>query len=164
MHYGLKSLVAITISLASLNMNAQEPPQPASQVKAITAIGKDIAALKTKFPQLAEFSVSRDVQSRKLLIEYDYHTHESRDAGGISALLPNPNRDGVWFRIDFHDPASTLQIHTQPIVPPYCFEDKKFFFLILEGKRTNPLENALWTIFLRHGVKLCPGAKVEVQH
>src|SRR5215470_9945389 len=48
---------------------------PASQVKTIIAIGQDIANLKAKFPQLREFSVSKNVLSKELLIEYYYHAH-----------------------------------------------------------------------------------------
>lgn len=151
----LTNKIAIIVLLA-IFMSAQEQTYPASQVNTIAAIGKDIAALKAEYPQLTEFSVSKDVQSKELVIRYDYHTHQARHAGGWTAGVPNPDDDGIWFRIDFHDPASNLQIHTQPVLPPYCFEDKKLSFLILEGKKTKLVADAIWTIFLKHGVKYCP--------
>ena len=62
----------------------------------------------------------------------------------------------MWFYIDFHEPNSTAQIHTQPVVPPLFFWDKKVMFLILEGKRTKELAGVLREILLRHGVTTEP--------
>ncbi len=89
-------------------------------------------------------------------ISYGYKTHRSQRAGGWAAIVPNPDEDGVWFYIDFHEPNSTAQIHTQPVVPPLFFWDKKVMFLILEGKRTKELAGVLREILLRHGVTTEP--------
>ena len=127
----------------------------ASQIKTIAAIGQDVANLKVSFPQLGQFTVSQNVQSERLTIEYSYHTHRSPRAGGWTAGVPNPDDDGVWFFIDFHDPKSTAQIHTQPDYPDNCLEDKKVSFLILEGKDTKRVSGAIWAILRRHGIKRC---------
>src|SRR5215472_6018921 len=128
---------------------------PASQVKIITAIGQDIANLKAQFPQLRKFSVSKNVLSERLIIDYDYHTHRSQIRGGWRAQVPEPDDDGVWFYIDFHDPASGSQIDTQPGDPQDCFEDKKVQFLILQGDKTRRVSGEIWEILHRHGVKKC---------
>src|SRR5215471_15920761 len=59
---------------------------PASQVKIINAIGQDIAKLKAKFPQLREFSVSKNVLSQRLIIRYEYHTHIYQIGGSSRSL------------------------------------------------------------------------------
>src|SRR5215813_8983395 len=128
---------------------------PASQVKIITAIGQDIAKLKAQFPQLRKFSVSKNVRSERLIIDYDYHTHRSHIRGGWRAQVPEPDDDGVWFYIDFHDPASGSQIDTQPGDPQDCFEDKKVQFLILQGDKTRRVSGEIWKILEQHGVKKC---------
>lgn len=129
-------------------------PAPASQVATIVAIGQDIAKLKAKYPQLSEFSVSKNVLSERLIIDYDYHTlwYHIRDVS--RTLVPEPDDDGVVFYIDFHDPGS--QIDTQPGDPQDCFEDKKVQFRILQGKKTNPVADEIRKILERHGVKPCP--------
>jgi len=164
MNYKLLSGIVVTMSLMSL-VGARVPATfmsaehsetyPESQVKAIAAIGQDVANLKASFPQLSQFSVSEHVQSEHLKISYGYHTHRARHVGGWTSGVPNPDDDGVWFYIDFHDPKSTAQIHTQPEYPDNCFEDKKVSFLILEGKDTKPVSGAIWAILRRHGVKRC---------
>lgn len=128
---------------------------PASQVKTMNAIGQGIANLRDQFPQLREFSVSKNVLSQRLIITYDYHTHRSQIRGGWRRQVPEPDDDGLWFYIDLHDPASTAQIHTQPVMQPYCFEDKQLSFLILEGKKTKPVSDEIWAILKQHGVRPC---------
>lgn len=72
-------------------------PAPASQVKIIVAIGQDIEKLKAKFPQLSWFSVSKNVLSERLIIDYDYHTTWYHIRDGSRALVPVPDDDGVCF-------------------------------------------------------------------
>ena len=129
---------------------------PASQVKTITAIGQDIANLKAKFPQLREFSVSKNVRSKRPIIDYHYHTHPSHFRGGWAAQVPELDNDGVWFYIELHDPASRSQIDTHPgDLWPQCLKDKKLQFLILQGKKINPAAPEIWKILERHGVRPC---------
>jgi hypothetical protein len=73
--------------------------------------------------------------------------------------VPNPNDDGVWFYIDFHDPHSTRQIHTQPMIAKYCLGDQRLSFLILEGKKSKPVGGNIWQILQQHGVEPCSEAK-----
>ena len=118
-------------------------------------VAREIAALKGHYPQLRDFSVTKNVNVDDLKISYGYHTHKSEGRGGWTAGVPNPDDDGVWFYIDFHDPNSTAQIHTQPMIAPNCIGDKRVSFLILEGTRTKRLDDAIWKILQEHGVKKC---------
>ena len=71
----------------------------------IEAVAGDIAAITTAFPQLRDFSATRNVTIDKLAIDYAYHTHHyTGPRGGWVAHAPNPDDDGVWFYIDLHDP------------------------------------------------------------
>src|SRR5215470_6413312 len=139
---------------------------PASQVKIISAIGQDIAKLKAKFPQLREFSVSKNVLSERLIINYDYHTHRSQITRGWRAQFPEPDDDGVWLYIDFHDPASPDRIHTRPTWPGWwsdCFEDKGVLFLMREGDKTSSVLGEIREILKRHGVKPCTAPANQVK-
>ncbi|HKE57802.1 MAG TPA: hypothetical protein VKB46_13910 [Pyrinomonadaceae bacterium] len=168
--YLAKAIIVLLCVAFSCAAQTRTPDTaPASQVKIITAIGQDIANLKAQFPQLREFSVSKNVLSERLIITYDYHTHRSQIRSGWRAQVPEPDDDGVWFYIDFHDPGSTDQIHTQPTLgwpgwPPDCFEDKKVSFLMLEGNKTSPVSGEISEILHRYGVKLCtaPASQVKI--
>ena len=119
----------------------------------LAAVARDIAALKDQFPQLAEFSADKtDVDDFR--ISYDYHTHAPTHRGGWTSGVPNPDQDGVWFHLDFHDPDSMAQIHTQPVVPMGRLGTKVVMLLILEGRKTKPLAGKLWEILRLYGVKL----------
>lgn len=126
-------------------------------------IGAGIAKLKDKFPQLRDFSVAHNVNAERWVIDYEYHTHAPRDRAGWACGVPNPDADGVWFFIDFHRPDSQRQIDTQPVVPPYCFGDKLVLFLILEGKKTKSVADAVWRVIERQGVKYCPEGVTAVE-
>jgi hypothetical protein len=76
------------------------------------AIAQDIANLRSKVPELQDFSPGKNAKG--LTINYAYHTHKAKHRGGWTAGVPNPNDDGVWFYINFHDPHSIAQIDTQP--------------------------------------------------
>ena len=121
--------------------------------KAIHGIAEAIERLKGQFPQLAEFTAEKHGDSSRLAITYGYRTHRAKHRGGWTAGVPNPDPDGVWFYIDFHDPGSAAQIHTQPVVPPLHFRDRKVTFLILEGETTKRLAASLHQIMLNHGVR-----------
>jgi hypothetical protein len=112
---------------------------------------------------MVQFSVDEHVHPDRLTIDYNFHTHRSQQrGGGWTAQVPNPDDDGVWFYINFHDPNSTAQIDTQPSQDPtaaQCFEDKRLTFLILEGKDTKSVGGAISGILKRHGVKRCASQK-----
>jgi len=127
-------------------------PEPLSHADAIRAIAKDIAALKGTHPQLVDFDVEKHCHPDRLVIDYDYHTHPPRHRGGWTAGVPNPDPDGVWFYIDFHDPDSMAQIHTQPVVPERRRGDKRVMFLMLQGEKTKSLSGPIEEILARHGV------------
>jgi len=126
--------------------------QPSYQ-EALRAIARDIEALKGEHPQLAEFSVEMHLDEERLSIGYSYHTHRSERRGGWVAAAPNPDADGIWFHIDFHDPDSTAQIHTQPVMQELRYGDMRVAYLILEGEETKPVGEKLYKILLASGVQ-----------
>jgi hypothetical protein len=71
------------------------------------------------------------------------------------ARAPEPDGDGLWFAINFHDPDSLAQIDTQPAMPRWCIGEKRVTFLVLEGRNAKPLAGRLWSILTKHGVKDC---------
>src|SRR5262249_33793016 len=123
--------------------------------EAIKAIARDIAGLKKEFPQLKDFSPTENIYLENLSVSYQFHTHRATHRGGWTAGVPNPDEDGIWFYIDFHEPNSQAQIHTQPVTPNLCLLDKKVSFLILEGNKTKPIGGRIWSILKSHGVKPC---------
>lgn len=125
-------------------------------VEAIRSIGRDIAALKPRYPQLSSFDAEQNVSPESLSISYQYKTHRSTISGGWSAHVPNPDPDGVWLYIDFHDANSRSQIHTQPFTGNFTFRNKKVSFLMLEGEKTKHLHSVIWSILNKHGVVSAP--------
>jgi hypothetical protein len=123
-------------------------------LKTIQKIAEEIGALKADYPQLKDFSPDKDVEMENLAISYGYKNHQSTRGAGWVAAVPNPDEDGIWFYIDFHDPNSTRQIHTQPVIVPAYIGDKKVSFLILEGKKTKSIEGLIWNILKKNGVKI----------
>ena len=122
----------------------------------IKVVASDIAGLRTEFPQLRDFSATQNVMFDRLAIDYAYHTHRyNGPSGGWVAHAPNPDDDGLWLYIDFHEPDSTAQIHTQPVTPAICFGEKRATFLLLEGKQTRPLGARIKAILDARGVTPC---------
>lgn len=126
-----------------------------AHARAMEGIAQDIAALKGDFPQLADFSPQKHGNVDRLSIEYAFRTHTPRHSGGWTAAVPSPDDDGLWFYIDLHDPASTAQIHTQPMEPSRCLNGWRVSFLILEGGATKSVRSSLAAILEKHGVKFC---------
>lgn len=148
-------LAVLLMSCGAKEPKGASPPPaaaPPSYEEAIQAIAADIEGLKGEYPQLAEFSAAAHCEPDRLVVSYGYRTHQPEGRGGWAGAVPNPDDDGVWFYIDFHDPDSTAQIHTQPVVPPRRFRDKKVMFLILEGAQTKPLAGALEKVLAENGV------------
>jgi len=123
--------------------------------QSLREIARDIAALKPGYPQLAQFEPTVHGGSSQPAISYDFHTHAAPQAGGWGSMVPNPDADGVWFYIDFHDPDSTLAIHTQPVIAAQCIGAKRVSVLILEGSQTRKLEGEIQKILRHRGVGRC---------
>jgi hypothetical protein len=118
------------------------------------AIAQDIAALRHDYPQLAQFQSDRQIGG-EMAITYTFHTHAAAPGGGWTSGVPNPDDDGIWFYLDFHDPQSTAQIHTQPVIAAQCIGDKRVSLLILEGRTTRSVEGEIQKILRHHGVGRC---------
>ena len=122
----------------------------------LALIAGEIENMKEQYSQLHDFSRQANVNANTLAISYAYRTHKAKHAGGWTAGVPNPDEDGIWFYIDFHDPASTSQIHTQPAFrSPQCLGNMRVSFLILEGPRTASVSGAIWQALKKHGVAEC---------
>jgi hypothetical protein len=131
-------------------------PPRSPDADTLGAIARDIERLQPDFPQLEAFSAARNLDAATLQITYAYRTHAARHPGGWTAGVPNPDDDGLWFLVDFHDPASTAQLHTQPMTgPALCLGDKRVAFLILEGAKARPVQGAIHAVLVRHGVVEC---------
>ena len=117
----------------------------------ISNIANDILKLKKDYPQIANFNIEYNLHKDRLMISYDYHTHEPKFRGGWSSYVPDPDDDGIWFYIDIHDKNSMAQIHTQPIVPEFQIGNKILFMLIKEGENTKSISPELNKILQRYG-------------
>ena len=145
--------LALLVALSSVPARAASEYDYAATIK---AIARDIAGLSTDFPQLREFSATQNVLFDRLAVDYAYRTHRYRGSGGgWRAQAPDPDDDGVWLYIDFHDADSRAHIHTQPMTPALWLGDKRVTFLLLEGDRTKPLGEPVGAILHTHGVKPC---------
>ena len=144
---------ALTVALAVLTSFADRQEPADRYASTLLAIARSIEALKPEYPQLAEFSASTHAHAEGLTITYGYRTERAARTGGWTSGVPSPTEGGVWLYIDLHDPDSTAQIHTQPVVPRYRFKDKRVMLLLREGPHTRPLEGALVRILDAHGVR-----------
>jgi hypothetical protein len=155
-------LIAISLLVAMALTGDPAMAEP-DYAKAIQSIAAEIAVLKKEFPELKDFSPAKN--TRGLIIEYAYHTHESTHPGGWTAGVPNPDDDGLWFYIDLHEFNSMAQIHTQPMTgPSQCLGNNRVSFLILTGRSTRHVGGAIQTILEKHGVKRCdekPSGNIE---
>lgn len=151
----MRWLIASILLIQNLIFNGSVMAVEPDYSKIIKAIAQDIAALKIEFKQLRMFSPAQDADLERLTISYSYRTHQPRHRPGWAGSVPNPNADGVWFYIDFHDRNSMAQIHTQPVTIPLCYGDKRVSFLILEGKKTRSVGERIGAILEKHGVKQC---------
>jgi hypothetical protein len=153
-------VAACALLIAVVGVPAKAAPE--DYWKPLQAIARDIAKLETDFPQLRDFSPTKNGDIRRLALDYGYHTHQAQHRGGWTSEVPNPDDDGIWFYIDFHEPDSRAQIHTQPVVAKLCLADKRVSFLILEGKNTKSVAGRIGNILRSHGVKECDKARSKV--
>ncbi len=146
------SLAFTTCALLFLSFNAFAEGAN-STTNALLAIARDVARLGDTYPQLKAFSVTNHLEMSELRISYAFNTHKPHREGGWTSGVPNPDKDGIWFYIDFHDPKSKTEIHTQPAtLRRQFFADKAVTFLILEGPETKSVEGEIWKILYHHGV------------
>jgi hypothetical protein len=127
----------------------------ADGVTTIEAVARGIEELAGRYPQLVEFSISKNLDRSARRISYAYHTHAAEPRGGWTSGVPSPDADGVWFFIDVHAPDSRAEIHTQPVTAAFCLGENRVSFLLLEGQARPSLEPALWAILRDHGVVPC---------
>jgi len=147
----LAALAACTPAQNSAPVEAPRSVGRPSDAAALCAIARDIETRKPDFPQLREFSAREHCDRDELVIRYAFHTHRG-SGGGWSGAVPNPDPDGVWFYIDFHDPASPRQIHTQPARQRRTLRRWAVMLLVLDGTDVPPLAPALDAILREHGV------------
>ena len=147
-------LLALALAFPRPATGAEAVPTKEEKL-AILVFARGIEALKKDYPQLADFSAAKHCQSEDLSISYDFNTHEPERRGGWTSGVPNPDPDGIWFYVDIHDPDSTRQIHTQPVVEQLCWGKKRVLLLMLEGKKTKHAGSAIRGVLLKNGVKPC---------
>lgn len=121
----------------------------------LRAVAADIEALAASHPPLADFRAATHFDAAAQRIDYAFRTHPPAGSGGWTAAVPNPDADGLWFHLDVHDPASTAQIHTQPMTEPLCLGPRRVSLLVLEGAATPPVAGLLRASLERHGVRRC---------
>ena len=147
------------ISVLMLLLASLAAAQQRDYLKVLQAVAQDIAGLKGEFPQLKDFSPAANVNPKGiawLAIVYAYHTHRAKHAGGWTSGVPNPDDDGIWFWIDFHERDSRAQIDTQPMAgAALCLDEKRVQFLILEGQKTKSVSGRIRSILNSHGVAEC---------
>jgi hypothetical protein len=150
MRTSLRSFAMSFLILGSLLFGSPAMTTEPDYRQALQSLARDIQALGREFPQLAKFSAEKNIDLDGLVIDYQYKTHAPHHRGGWTSGVPNPNDDGIWFYLDFHDPDSQAQIHTQPIVTTVLpFGKKVAFMLSLEGKNTQPATGRIWDLVVR---------------
>lgn len=140
---------------AQAGMMREQRRDPAYEAT-LRAIAQDIEDLKSEYPQLADFSVERHFNAPHLRIAYEYRVGPRPRTGGWTSGMSSPKDDGVVLYVDFHDPKSNHEVHTQPRVPLYRFGDRAVMLLMLEGTATRSLRRAIVGIFEAHHVRSVP--------
>ena len=150
---GFALLLAAAFASCAAGAGPEPPADPAAVLRAIAV---DIEALGASHAQLAAFRAADHLDAAQSRIDYAWHTHAAPKTGGWTSGVPNPDPDGIWFHIDVHDPASTLQIHTQPMVERLCLGTAHVSFLVLEGEQAEPAADDLRRILGKNGIVPCP--------
>ena len=146
--------VVLTVVLGACAGRGTDEAVPApSYESTLRSIAQSIEELKGEYPQLSEFSASAHCNGEQLRIDYAYRTVAPQRTGGWTSGVPSPTDQGVWLFIDFHDPDSKLQMHTQPLVPRYRLRGKEVMVQLLEGAGTKTLDGKLARILVDHGAR-----------
>jgi hypothetical protein len=152
---GVRASVACLLTIVTACASTADHPPDANTLQ---VIARDIEGLRASYPQLADFSAQRNANPASLAISYAFHTHEPEPTGGWTSGVPNPDKDGLWFHINFHPANSRAEIDTQPMtITPQCLGHMRVGFLILEGAKARSVNGALWRILRAHGVEECAG-------
>lgn len=117
-------------------------------IKLCEDIAKEIESIKSEFPQLIEFEVSKNLNNCK--IDYQYKCHNV-DRPGWRNIDPDP--EGIWLYIELWDENNPSQINTQPFLPKQYIKDKRMTFLIIEGEKTNSVNKVILEILKKHGLR-----------
>ena len=131
---------------------SSKPVSHETSGQALCAIAKDLERSKSDYPQLRGFSARGHCDAQRLVISYEHDCDPPQGGGGWSGATPAPRPGGIWLHLDFHDPSSTAQIHTQPIVLPRYYGDLDVMLLLREGEATSSIGAELEAIMARHGV------------
>lgn len=137
-----------TATTAAATVTHDDPAQ------ALCAIARDLEAEKSDFPQLRGFSAREHCDGVQLVISYEHACDPPQGGGGWSGATPAPRADGIWLHLDFHDPRSMAQIHTQPVVLPRRYGALDVTLLLREGSATHSIGPTLEAIMARHGVTM----------
>jgi hypothetical protein len=156
--------VGLALGIGSLAWEGRAMATEPDYAKALRKIDDGIKALSRDYPQLADYPKTRNLSVEGLVISYEFHTHQPKRRPGWAGAVPNPDDDGIWFHIDLHDPDSTAQIHTQPVVTTQIELGKKLaFLLLLEGGKTKPVADRIWDIIVRVARKAGGGPPKSVK-
>ncbi|MFC1523291.1 hypothetical protein ACFL6N_00735 [Thermodesulfobacteriota bacterium] len=150
----LRFLIPTLLILFTISHHNSACAEELNYSEILENIGKEIAALREEYPQLIEFLPDQHVHIKSLKISYGYKTHKATHRGGWTSGVPNPDPGGIWFYIDFHDPKSSAQIHTQPMVRKGVIGNKEVIFLILEGEKTRSVNKKIWEILKRNSISI----------
>ena len=123
-----------------------------SEAEVLCSIADDIAALRPRYPQLAGFRTAKHCDPQQLEIGYQHHCDPPRGGAGWRGATPDPRPDGIWLHIDFHEPDSMAQIHTQPVVVRRTFRKLDVMVLMVEGQDVPSVSVEIQAILDRHGV------------
>lgn len=152
-------MLAVVLTACRSNSSATAEPIPASTLAAMSeadvlcSIAGEIEALKPSHPQLAEFQAAEHCDRDRLVIGYQYRCDPPAGGAGWRGATPSPRSGGVWLYLDFHDPSSKRQIHTQPAVPKRVFRDRDVMLLLVEGPGAPSIGLELEAILQRHGIE-----------
>jgi hypothetical protein len=141
--------IAVCLSVGMVPAHAQD------RLGILKAVAADIEKLKPDFPQLRDFSASKNVSQHPPSIGYAFRTHAPARTGGWTSGVPDPDADGIWFHIDLHDSNSNLELHTQPVTAALCLGESRVSFLMLEGRDTRRLYGPIWSALAKQGAREC---------
>ena len=149
-------LFLLLINPGKLGIEANKNKTDKNCMQICENIAKDIELLKNQYPQLDEFSISKNLNKENCKIEYEYKCRLSTNNVGWISQVPNPDPNGLWFYIslwDENDPNENFsQINTQTVIPIWYIKNKRVTYLILQGKNTKSLNIEVLKILKKYGL------------